>query len=200
MSWYQWDESEINNSTVVALFEEKLPRDIKREWIGLVTGEKRREICNKKNYFLLQLLLKFKARIEYEFSAMRNLERNSASSNYVENSVLTVGGVGVTGSRRPWCRIHPEENTHTIWRCLEFSGKPPKGRIDLVRNNNACYRCLEQGHSSRFCRKRFTCRTDNCGQQHHYLLHEAIRFGQSNHGQQKYRGRRGCVITTSEKP
>ena len=27
---------------------------------------------------------------------------------------------------------------------------------------------------------------DNCGQQHHYLLHEAIRSGQSNHGQQKY--------------
>ena len=115
---------------------------------------------------------------------MRNLERNSASSNYVANSVNAVGGGDFTGSRRPWCWIHPEENTHPIWRCLEFSGKPPKERIDLVRNNNACYRCLEQGHSSRFCRKRFTCRTDNCGQQHHYLLHEAIRSGQSNHGQQ----------------
>ena len=87
-------ESEINNSTIVALLEEKLPRDIKREWIELVTGEKRREISNQKFTFLLQLLLKFKARIEYEFSAMRNLERNSASSNYVENSVNAVGGRG----------------------------------------------------------------------------------------------------------
>ena len=30
-------EKEINNSTIVALLEEKLPCYIKKEWIGLVT-------------------------------------------------------------------------------------------------------------------------------------------------------------------
>ena len=36
---------------------------------------------------------------------MRSLERNSATSNYVANSVSTVGG-GTTGSRTPWYWIH----------------------------------------------------------------------------------------------
>ena len=79
-----------------------------RKWIGLVTGEKGREICEEKFTFLLQLLLKFKARIEYEFSAMRSSERNSATSNFVENSVSTVGG-GTTGSRFPGVGYTPKK-------------------------------------------------------------------------------------------
>ena len=62
-----------------------------------------------------------------------------------------------------------------------------------MRNNNACYRCLGQGHSARFCRKDFVCKVENCGRRHHNLLHGADHYGQSHHGQRQLISKNGEV-------
>ena len=190
-------ESEINNSTLVALLEEKLPRDIRREWVALVTGDKRMEIGRNKFPHLLKLLRSFSERIEYEFSELRS-PTNRVSANYADMNGKTVPSsasyadmkekiVQSSGNstRKPWCWKHPNEETHPIWRCEQFSERSADIRLELVRNNNACYRCLQQGHSARFCRKHFTCKVDNRGQPHHYLLHEANHYGHSHYGQKR---------------
>ena len=41
-------ESEISNSTIVKMIEQKMPKEMKREWIKIVTGEKRMEIAKDK--------------------------------------------------------------------------------------------------------------------------------------------------------
>ena len=64
-------EKEINNSTTVSIIEERIPENLKKEWIKLATGEKRLEIANNKFPYLLQLLLKYCKRLEYKFSNIR---------------------------------------------------------------------------------------------------------------------------------
>ena len=56
-------EKEINNSTIVSTIEQKLPAEIEKEWIKIVTGEKRSELSENKFPALLELLLQFKERI-----------------------------------------------------------------------------------------------------------------------------------------
>ena len=41
-------ESEISNSIAVKMIEQKMPKEIKREWIKIVTGEKRTEVAKDK--------------------------------------------------------------------------------------------------------------------------------------------------------
>ena len=65
-------ESEMNNSTIVSMIEEKLPDDITLEWVKFVTGDKKKEVEMEKFSHLLELLIKFRERIEYKHSTLRN--------------------------------------------------------------------------------------------------------------------------------
>ena len=65
-------ESEMNNSTIVSMIEEKLPDDITLEWVKFVTGDKKTEVEMEKFSHLLELLIKFRERIEYKHSTLRN--------------------------------------------------------------------------------------------------------------------------------
>ena len=109
----------------------------------MVAGEKGREIRKDKFTQLLKLLLSFNERIEYDYSEIRHFS-NRVSSNYADISVNN------TNNRKTWCWIRPSEDTHPIWKCEYFSEKPPEEKLELVRNNNACYRCLGKGNSSSF--------------------------------------------------
>ena len=64
-------ESEISNSTIVSMIEQKMPKEMKREWIKIVTGEKHTEIAKDKFPSLLKLLIHFRERLEYEMSIIR---------------------------------------------------------------------------------------------------------------------------------
>ena len=61
-------EKEINDSTIVSIIEERMPDSLKKEWIKLATGKKRLETASNKFPHLLQLLLEYRERLEYEFS------------------------------------------------------------------------------------------------------------------------------------
>ena len=64
-------EKEINNSTIISMIEQKLPAQIEKEWIKIVTGEKRSELSENKFPALLELLLQLKERIEYRSATLR---------------------------------------------------------------------------------------------------------------------------------
>ena len=52
-----------------------------------------------------------------------------------------------------------------------------KERLETVRSNKTCFRCLNIGHTSQLCQKRFKCRVTGCDKAHHDLLHEACANG-----------------------
>ena len=64
-------ESEISSSTIVSVIEQRMPQEIKKEWVKLVMGEEHDKISKNKFPSLLKLLLQFRERIEYELSDIR---------------------------------------------------------------------------------------------------------------------------------
>ena len=65
-------EEEMRNSTIVVFIEERLSIEMRKEWTMLVTGTHRTEITDNKFPHLLEFLLQFKERIEYNCSEIRS--------------------------------------------------------------------------------------------------------------------------------
>ena len=161
-------EKEINNSTIVSIIEERFPDSLKKEWIKLATGKKILENTSDKFPHLLQLLLEYRERLEYEFSNIREEELHNGKVN------LSKGGYHSKGeSMKAKCWIHQTSGDHPIWRCRVFESKTPSEKVELVKTKNACFACLEVGHVANRCTRGFKCKEDGCGLPHHQLLHEA---------------------------
>ena len=131
-------EKEISNSTIVSMIEERLPEAIEKEWIKTVTNKLRPEIIKDKFPALLDLLLEFRERIEYKFSDLRS------GSSEMGHTLLANRGIK---EEKPPCWMHPNHHGHPIWKCKAFENKSAAEKIKFVRENEACFRCLEQGHT-----------------------------------------------------
>ena len=185
-------EDEISNSTIVSMIEERLPEQIEKEWIKIVTGEKRSEISKNKFPALLELLLQFKERIEYKSSSLRAKPIVEGGVNALDESARKLDReLPPRNGRQPWCWLHPNSTDHPIWRCKSFESKSPSDRVDLVRKHKACFSCLVQGHTSKFCNRNFKCKEEGCGMHHHQLLHEAHASGIAFHGTRRQDLRNG---------
>ena len=80
-------------------------------------------------------------------------------------------------STKQRCWLHQVNGDHPIWRCRLFQIKSPEEKVDLTKKHNACFACLEVGHTANNCKRGFKCRQDGCNLPHHDLLHEAHAAG-----------------------
>ena len=167
-------ESEISNSSIVSMIEQKMPKEMKREWIKIVTGEKHTETDKDKFPSLLKLLIHFRERLEYEMSNIRGDISHKGKVNFIEG---WLEGNKPTESNKQRCWIRLTNGDHPKWRCQVFASKSPSEKVDLVRKNNACFACLEVGHVTKGCKQNFKCKEENCGLGHHQLLHGAHASG-----------------------
>ena len=175
-------EQEICNATIISSIEEKLPAEIEKEWIKLATDIDENEQDREMFPELLNLLIGFKRRLEYKHSEIRNgMKTMKGSSNVTRTSNEETTTINAS---RNQCWIHLNED-HPIWRCEIFKKKSPKERADLAKENNACFKCLEVGHISIFCRRNFKCNQEGCGGRHHALLHGSYSSGSSMHTRSK---------------
>ena len=170
-------EKEVSNSAMVALIEEKLPTEIAREWEKMVTDESREYVERDKFPNLLNLLCQFKNRLEYRLSDIRKAPKGGV--HFRDTTKREDGAKPMI--RSPWCWIHPERDDHPVWRCEEFAAMDANERLELVRKHDACFRCLDQGHKTRVCRRNFFCKVDKCGAPHHHLLHDSYVSGHIAH-------------------
>ena len=165
-------QQEISNSTIVSLIEQTLPKSIENDWLDVVTGNEEEADAIRKNKFpeLLKVLQKHKKKIEYKMSDIRNTDMLSGG---VHNAFGTV--------KRSTCWIHPE-SYHQIWKCNTFERKPIEEKLELIRSKKACHICLDTNHETNSCPRNFKCRKNNCGGDHHTLIHEAVEKGLTFHG------------------
>ena len=170
-------ESEISNSTIVSVIEQRMPWEIKKEWIKVVTGDEHDKISKNKFPSLLKLLLQFRERIEYEPSDIRGSIYEGRTVNHGEGRREGRNIDKPVESKKQKCWIHLSNGDHPVWCCRVFDNKSPSEKVDLVRKNNACFACLEIGHVVKNCKRNFRCKHDNCGLEHHQLLHEAHASG-----------------------
>ena len=75
--------------------------------------------------------------------------------------------------------IH-RSDTSPVWACRAYEEKSPKEKVELVRDNIACWSCLRQGHKVSVCRYKRKCEIDNYKMFHHITLHEADIMDNSN--------------------
>lgn len=59
---------------------------------------------------------------------------------------------------------------HIIFKCEAFLEKPVPARLEMVRQTQHCYNCLQKGHGIKTCKNTGRCR--ECQGRHHTLLHE----------------------------
>ena len=59
---------------------------------------------------------------------------------------------------------------HLLNACVEFKTKTRENKLNFVKENGLCFRCLRKGHMSSDCKKRLTCAT--CNKNHPTCLHE----------------------------
>ena len=72
------------------------------------------------------------------------------------------------GNRNKKCYYCKEE--HFLSRCKQFRKISTSDRVQYLRHNNMCFRCLSKGHNARDCRKTMiTCIV--CQGPHHSLTH-----------------------------
>jgi hypothetical protein len=60
---------------------------------------------------------------------------------------------------------------HSVYQCEAFAKASMKVKLDTVKENKLCFRCLRKGHIARDCKVRFLCDIDGCGKRHHRLMH-----------------------------
>ena len=75
------------------------------------------------------------------------------------------------------CWLHKSDN-HEISICSTFLSMDNKTKIETLRNNGACYSCLNAGHLSRNCPSRNPCdqieKGMTCNKFHHHVSHPAF--------------------------
>ena len=174
-------ESEISNSTIVSLIEEKLPPSVKSLWC-LEISDKDSTIDDKNKFpFLLEFLLKHKRAAEYGSNDLRSSKHTSGPEklNHVQNMKEKKESPAISTDKRPPnandddqipCWIHTNSQ-HDIRNCKVFMDKNPVERMELTNEHRACWSCLRLGHRKMYCTRLRECSREDCKKAHHPLLH-----------------------------
>ena len=180
-------ETEMNNTTIISMIEEKMSLEMSTEWIKAIT---KKDADHEDKFSLLKALLDdWRARIEYKIANLRASTTTEEGTVFFGNSSTNNSNNNNNTTRtqqQPCWMIHTSNNNHPIWRCREFQKKSVDERIALVRENNACFKCLSKGHNTAACTKTFKCTVQNCNQYHNKLLHkEDVISTNANNSQQQ---------------
>ena len=80
---------------------------------------------------------------------------------------------------RKTCWLHQGAN-HTIFNCTIFNKMSNNDKLLALRNHNVCFKCIQVGHISKFCRQFFNANCDivvngsKCGFGHNRFLHNVL--------------------------
>ena len=76
------------------------------------------------------------------------------------------------GKACPYCDL----DNHALVYCRRFARLTIEEKIEVIKQNRLCFRCLQPGHIAKDCDE--VCGT--CGRRHHELIHDQARDRQRN--------------------
>jgi len=169
-------ETEMYNATIISHIEERMPTNMKEEWVKIVASS---NIGSRKKFeLLLKLMEDWRNRLEYMSNAVRSTLPEISSKTHLADSGVNAAGTSTRkvgeSKRRMCCWIH-EDEPHPVWRCPEFRVMEFQEKMKLVRTNKACELCLEPNcpgvNDVHRCKSGFKCLIRGCEKKHNILLH-----------------------------
>ena len=142
------EEAEMDNLTILSIIEQQMSRAMFNEWVQIVASLEPKQKFGK----LLPFLENWKLRIEYTMSGIRNESHSVVAKAKIK------------------CWLH-KNCEHPIWRCRLYQGLPHSERVELAKAHEACFSCLETGHTIANCMRSFKCPESGCNESHNQLLH-----------------------------
>ena len=167
-------ESEICNSTIVSLIEERLPGTIKTAWCLEVSDRESTIDDNNKFPKILEFMLKHRRAIEYGSSELRSVKSVNFAlhlSQSVSQEQPESEQVSQEEEKRCWCWLHTTSG-HDIFDCRVFLDMTPQARMEQATVCRVCWCCLRTGHNQSRCFKLKECIHSDCKQKHHPMLHQ----------------------------
>ena len=121
--------SEMQNGTIIAMIERKLPEEIRFEWIKIVADLEGEEESEEKFKLLFDLLENWKVRLEYDQALIRKVPEKKSVTHHASAKTSQEREPRQEKER---CWIHTQEN-HPIWVCNTFKGKDISERLQLEK-------------------------------------------------------------------
>ena len=172
----------VDSPTFVASIAEKLPLELKREWVScaLTIQRQKGELAGFEEFAEFVMEQSVKANSVYcKLLFPKTTQRGDASTNRARartSKVLTSVTTVPTGSKEVkhvfkesclCCR-----RAHKLEDCPEFRQMTLKERKLLVRSKRLCFKCLSQGYMAVDCNVSGTCGIAGCTDtNHHTFLH-----------------------------
>ncbi|XP_063960332.1 uncharacterized protein LOC129280086 [Lytechinus pictus] len=164
-------ENDMNNSHMLAIMEKKLTPEDRKIWFR---NQELGEASSTFEKFLQFLTLELKARMR---SAAPVRGEVKASVNFMTKKPSPSTNNQERKFDRCWlCR----DDSHWTDQCKSFLSKSFKERMQLVKENKACFACLKKatyGHRMSTCKRRRRCTErvngEQCKYYHHPLLHNS---------------------------
>ncbi len=163
-------DDQLNNVILVSQLEKKMSPEMRKEWIKLISEEKKNEFDKGQFPTLLTFLRSIKVRLEYDLEEVRNDEKESSHKSHGVISGVEEGDR--TEGRIIKC-FYCENEGHTAYRCGVMRRHTVDKRAEVVLSKKLCGRCFFPGHAMRDCRKfeYRVCNKGNCKSKHTFFLH-----------------------------
>ena len=168
-------EKEITTTSSVSIIEKRLPPELRKDWVKLVSSDT--SSVDKKDKFpsLLKFLLNQKRAIEYDSADLRKSAQqviNHASVVMEEIDEGDHSDESRTANSR--CILHSNAR-HETSECRLYLAKTFEEGMSVLKEKGACWSCLKIGHRIRDCRRKRICGENGCTRTHHKTIHsEAV--------------------------
>ena len=136
---YMKVEHELSNTTAISLLKEKLPKDIRREWLKRVTelDSKMNEV-NRSSEFLT-FPLNQKQIIEYESAEIRmGMLDISRQRHHVQEGDRDCSNEDTAGNRRPPRYLVLNSKTRATTNCRAYMEKTSTLKLEIIKGKTAC--------------------------------------------------------------
>ena len=163
---------ELESHSIISDIEQCMPKWMLEEWAKHILQNEDRKSGVTKFKSLIDFLQHSRWIIEYNDADIRKSPTSdtSCSGDNAKTRMSSTSAISNSNNGGK-CLIHINSG-HPLWHCRVFKSMNASERYETVKSNNACTLCLETGHCSSVCKKRFRCTAPHCGATHNTLLHD----------------------------